>query len=114
MPDDLIYKSIQGGETKIPFVMYGNDGTWYYLTVSKNGTASWKQLTPNTYEAIGKVLMDHVELAKAKTSSMTKEQLLKEKEELIETLSYFDKTDPEYKETQTELAAVEEQLKNIN
>ena len=45
---------------------------------------------------------------------MTKEQLLKEKEELIETLSYFDKTDPEYKETQTELAAVEEQLKNIN
>lgn len=110
-PEELIYFVIEPGRY-IPFIMYGNDGQWWYLKMVGKGV-KWTVYADMTEGKMRDIRKQNNVMQIQKTSKMSKEDLLKEQKELIETLSYFDSKDPEYKETQAELAEIEEKLKNL-
>jgi len=111
LPEELIYYVNEPGKY-IPFIMYGNDGQWWYLKMVGK-SVKWTVYADMTEAKMRDIRKQNNNMQIQKTSKMSKEDLLKEQKELIETLSYFDSKDPEYKETQAELAEIEEKLKNL-
>ena len=111
LPEELIYYVNEPGKY-IPFIMYGNDGQWWYLKMVGK-SVKWTVYADMTEAKMRDIRKQNNTMQIQKTSKMSKEDLLKEQKELIETLSYFDSKDPEYKETQSELAEIEEKLKNL-
>ena len=115
MPDFEIYAE---GKDSIPFMVLGNNGNWWYLAKTKTSSA-WRELKPMSpstmkysqdYTYYNNPLTDvtnyRQSIKQDKYAKMLTSQLNELLEQLEETLTYFDKSDPEYIETQEEISKI--------